>query len=88
MRKLSSAIPTVHEPRRTGLREVKPDRPDLLAYGAGGTACKPFIAAVAKATFDAGRRSYPRVPFRDERVLAAVKAAGVECRYGMVTRRA
>jgi len=52
-----------------------PDRPDLPPYGAGETVCKPTMAAVANAIFDATGVRLRRVPFRDARVLAALKAA-------------
>jgi nicotinate dehydrogenase subunit B len=51
-------------------------RPDLPHYGAGETVCKPTLAAVANAIFDATGVRLRRVPFRDARVLAALKAAG------------
>ena len=54
-----------------------PDRPDLPPYGAGETACKPLIAAVANAIYDATGVRLRRVPFRDDRVLAALKAESV-----------
>jgi len=54
-----------------------PDRPDLPHYGAGEAVCKPLVAAVANAIFDATGVRLRRVPFRDERVLAALEAAGV-----------
>jgi CO/xanthine dehydrogenase Mo-binding subunit len=54
-----------------------PNRPDLPHYGAGEAACKPTIAAVANAIYDATGVRIRRVPFRDERVLAALKTAGV-----------
>jgi nicotinate dehydrogenase subunit B len=54
-----------------------PKRPDLPQYGAGETVCKPLIAAVANAIYDATGVRLRRVPFRDARVLAALKAAGV-----------
>ena len=54
-----------------------PDRPDLPHYGAGEAACKPLVAAVANAIFDATGVRLRRVPFRAERVLAELKAAGV-----------
>jgi CO/xanthine dehydrogenase Mo-binding subunit len=53
------------------------NRPDLPHYGAGETVCKPLIAAVANAVFDATGVRLRRVPFRDARVLAALRAAGV-----------
>jgi nicotinate dehydrogenase subunit B len=54
-----------------------PNRPDLPHYGAGETICKPTIAAVANAIYDATGVRLRRVPFRNARVLAALKAAGV-----------
>jgi CO/xanthine dehydrogenase Mo-binding subunit len=57
--------------------DPKPDRPDLPHYGAGETICKPLIAAVANAIYDATGVRLRRVPFRDARVLAALKAARV-----------
>ncbi len=52
-------------------------RPDLPHYGAGETICKPTLAAVANAIYDATGVRLRRVPFRDARVLAALKAARV-----------
>ncbi len=60
--------------------DPNPNRPDLPHYGAGETVCKPTMAAVANAIFDATGVRLRRVPFRDARVLAALKAA--ECRRG------
>jgi nicotinate dehydrogenase subunit B len=57
--------------------DPNPNRPDLPPYGAGETICKPLIAAVANAIYDATGVRLRRVPFRDGRVLAALKAAGV-----------
>ena len=57
--------------------DPKPDRTDLPPYGAGETACKPTIAAVANAIYDATGVRIRRVPFRDARVLAALKTARV-----------
>jgi CO/xanthine dehydrogenase Mo-binding subunit len=54
-----------------------PARPDLPHYGAGETICKPMLAAVANAIFDATGVRLRRVPFRDARVRAALQAAGV-----------
>ena len=54
-----------------------PDRPDLPPYGAGETATKPMMAAIANAVHDATGVRIRRIPFRDVRVLAALKAAGV-----------
>jgi CO/xanthine dehydrogenase Mo-binding subunit len=57
--------------------DPNPNRPDLPPYGAGETICKPLIAAVANAIYDATGVRLRRVPFRDGRVLAALKAAGL-----------
>jgi CO/xanthine dehydrogenase Mo-binding subunit len=57
--------------------DPNPDRPDLPHYGAGETVCKPMLAAVANAIFDATGVRLRRPPFREARVLAALKAAGV-----------
>lgn len=57
--------------------DPNPNRPDLPHYGAGETVCKPLIAAVANAVFDATGVRLRRVPFRDARVAAALRAAGI-----------
>jgi CO/xanthine dehydrogenase Mo-binding subunit len=57
--------------------DPKPDRPDLPPYGAGEPSTKPLMAAVANAIYDATGVRIRRVPFRKERVLAALKAANV-----------
>jgi CO/xanthine dehydrogenase Mo-binding subunit len=57
--------------------DPNPNRPDLPHYGAGETVCKPLLAAVANAIFDATGVRLRRVPFRAARVLAALKAARV-----------
>ncbi len=57
--------------------DPNPTRPDLAHYGAGETVCKPTLAAVANAVFDATGVRLRRVPFRNARVLAALRAAGV-----------
>jgi CO/xanthine dehydrogenase Mo-binding subunit len=57
--------------------DPNPNRPDLPHYGAGETTCKPTLAAVANAIYDATGVRIRRVPFRDKRVLAALKAASV-----------
>jgi CO/xanthine dehydrogenase Mo-binding subunit len=57
--------------------DPNPNRPDLPHYGAGEAVCKPMIAAVANAIYDATGVRLRRVPFRDARVLAALKAASV-----------
>ena len=51
-----------------------PNRADLSPYGAGEAACKPMLAAIANAIYDATGVRLRRVPFRDARVLAALKA--------------
>lgn len=57
--------------------DPNPNRPDLAPYGAGETAHKPIVAAVANAIYDATGVRIRRVPFRPDRVLAALKVAGV-----------
>jgi len=57
--------------------DPNPDRPDLPHYGAGETVCKPTLAAVANAIFDATGVRLRRVPFRSQRVLEALEAAKV-----------
>jgi CO/xanthine dehydrogenase Mo-binding subunit len=57
--------------------DPNPGRPDLPHYGAGEAACKPLIAAVANAIFDATGVRLRRVPFREARVRAALEAARV-----------
>jgi nicotinate dehydrogenase subunit B len=57
--------------------DPNPNRPDLPHYGAGETVCKPTLAAVANAVFDATGVRLRRVPFREARVLAALKAAAL-----------
>ncbi len=58
--------------------DPNPNRPDLPSYGAGEAAMKPMFAAIANAIHDATGVRIRRVPFRDDRVLAAAwKAAGV-----------
>lgn len=57
--------------------DPNPGRPDLPSYGAGEAAMKPMLAAIANAIHDATGVRLRRVPFRDDRVLAALRAAGV-----------
>ena len=57
--------------------DPNPGRPDLPPYGAGETICKPLIAAVGNAIFDATGVRLRRMPFRSARVLTALKAARV-----------
>ncbi len=57
--------------------DPNPDRPDLPPYGAGEPALKPMLAAIGNAIYDATGVRIRRVPFRNDRVLAALKAAGV-----------
>ena len=57
--------------------DPNPNRPDLPHYGAGEAACKPMLAAVANAIYDATGVRLRRVPFRPQRVLGALKAARV-----------
>jgi CO/xanthine dehydrogenase Mo-binding subunit len=57
--------------------DPNPGRADLPPYGAGEASLKPMLAAIANAIHDATGVRIRRVPFRDERVLAALKAAGL-----------
>jgi CO/xanthine dehydrogenase Mo-binding subunit len=57
--------------------DPNPHRSDLPPYGGGETACKPMLAAIANAVFDATGVRIRRVPFRNARVLAALKEARV-----------
>jgi nicotinate dehydrogenase subunit B len=57
--------------------DPNPKRPDLPPYGAGEASLKPMLAAIGNAIYDATGVRIRRVPFRDGRVLAALKAAGV-----------
>ncbi len=57
--------------------DPNPNRPDLPPYGAGEASLKPMLAAIGNAIYDATGVRIRRVPFRDDRVLAALKAAGV-----------
>ncbi len=56
--------------------DPEPGRPDLPPYGAGEPSIKPVAAAVANAIHDATGVRIRRAPFRAERVLAALEAAG------------
>jgi CO/xanthine dehydrogenase Mo-binding subunit len=53
--------------------DPSPDRPDMPHYGAGETVCKPLMATIANAIYDATGVRLRRVPFRKERVLAALR---------------
>ena len=57
--------------------DPKPNRPDLAPYGGGEAACKPMLAAIANAIFDATGVRLRRIPFRAQRVLAALDTAKV-----------
>ena len=57
--------------------DPNPKRPDLAPYGGGEAACKPMLAAIGNAIHDATGVRLRRVPFRDARVLNALKAARV-----------
>jgi len=57
--------------------DPNPKRSDLPPYGAGEAACKPMLAAIANAIFDATGVRLRRIPFRAPRVLTALKAAQV-----------
>jgi nicotinate dehydrogenase subunit B len=54
--------------------DPNPNRPDLRPYGAGEAACKPMLAAVGNAVYDATGVRLRRIPFRPKRVLDALKA--------------
>ena len=67
--------------------DPQPAREDLPHYGAGETVCKPMLAAVANAIFDATGVRLRRVPFR--RGAGARGAEGGQgLRRPMLTRRA
>jgi CO/xanthine dehydrogenase Mo-binding subunit len=55
--------------------DPNPNRADLPPYGGGEAALKPILAAIANAIFDATGVRIRRAPFRDTRVLAALRAA-------------
>lgn len=57
--------------------DPRPNRPDLAPYGGGEATCKPTLAAIGNAIYDATGVRLRRVPFRDARVLAALQAARV-----------
>ncbi len=57
--------------------DPNPHRPDLPPYGGGEASCKPMLAAIANAIHDATGVRIRRVPFRDARVLAALRTARV-----------
>jgi nicotinate dehydrogenase subunit B len=57
--------------------DPNPNRPDLPPYGAGEAALKPMLAAIGNAIYDATGVRIRRVPFRDDRVLAALRTARV-----------
>ena len=44
--------------------DPNPNRPDLPHYGAGETVCKPTLAAIANAVFDATGERLRRIPLR------------------------
>jgi nicotinate dehydrogenase subunit B len=53
--------------------DPNPSRPDLPHYGAGETVCKPTLAAVANAVFDATGVRLRRLPFRPATVLEMLR---------------
>ncbi|MBZ5608573.1 MAG: molybdopterin-dependent oxidoreductase [Acidobacteriia bacterium] len=55
--------------------DPNPNRPDLPPYGAGEAACKPMLAAIGNAIYDATGVRLRRIPFRANRVLAALKTS-------------
>jgi nicotinate dehydrogenase subunit B len=54
--------------------DPNPNRADLPPYGGGEAACKPLLAALGNAVYDATGVRLRRVPFRAQRVLAAMSA--------------
>jgi len=54
--------------------DPNPNRPDLQHYGAGETMCKPTLAAVANAVFDATGVRLRRVPIVGALTLRALQA--------------
>ena len=54
-----------------------PNLPDIPHYGAGEAMCMPTLAGIGNAIFDATGVRIRRVPFRDARVLSALKTARV-----------
>ena len=52
--------------------DPNPNRPDLPHYGAGETVCKPMLAAVANAVFDATGKRMRRLPLKPAMVLGAM----------------
>jgi nicotinate dehydrogenase subunit B len=50
-----------------------PNRPGLPPCGAGETSLKPMLAAIANAIYDATSVRIRRFPFRNDRMLAALK---------------
>lgn len=52
--------------------DPNPNRPDLPPYGAGEASLKPMLAAIGNAIYDATGIRIRRVPFRKDRVLAAL----------------
>lgn len=55
--------------------DPNPNRPDLPPYGAGEAACKPMLAAIGNAIYDATGVRLRRIPFRAPRVLASLRAS-------------
>jgi len=54
--------------------DPNPNRPDLPHYGAGETVCKPTLAAVANAVFDATGIRLRRVPFKPANLVSRFTA--------------
>jgi nicotinate dehydrogenase subunit B len=57
--------------------DPNPNRSDLPPYGGGEAALKPMIAVISNAVYDATGVRIRRAPFREGRVLAALKTAKV-----------
>ena len=71
-----ATYPIIDFPRTPRIESVLIDRPDLPSLGVGEGSQGPTGAAIANAIFDATGVRLRRVPFREARVLAALKAAG------------
>jgi CO/xanthine dehydrogenase Mo-binding subunit len=71
-----ASYPILQFPEVPKIDVVLIDRPDKPAWGAGEPACSVVPSAVASAVFDAVGVRMRTVPFRQEDVLAGLKALG------------
>jgi nicotinate dehydrogenase subunit B len=67
-----SSYPILTFPEVPAVQIALIDRPDQPAYGAGEAASAPVAAALANAVFDATGVRIRSVPFRPERLRAAL----------------